>query len=153
MAFTYDPTLFTALDRVRHALGDTVSPGLRDDDTIEALLIAAGTTLEAVAINTTAEGLATASLAESLAMEFAQRPDSYSESGATGSISVSWRERVKGWLELAKRIREQLLLTASVGASAVSSVAAERDCDPASEYLRDWPRWAWARRDRNWYTT
>lgn len=152
MAFSYDPTLYTALDRVRYALGDTVSPGLREDDTIEAKLIAAGTTLESIAINETAEGLATASLAEGLAMEFAQRPDSYSESTATGSISVSWRERVKGLMELAKRIREQLLITASVGASAVSSVAAERDGDPSSEYLREWPRWAWSDRDRTWYT-
>lgn len=122
MAFSFDLALPSAKDRIRLMLGDTVAPGLRQDETIDQMIVAHG------------EAEATARLAEGLAAEYGQKPDSVGLSGDT----YSWRERVKTWLELARRMR-------AIGAAAVSgsiSAAATRGDEPAAEYRRP-DSWVW----------
>lgn len=101
MTASFDIALASAKDRIRFAVADTDVPdgALRQDEQYVAVLSLAGS-----------EDLATAQMAESLAAEFAQKPDSYSESGG---ISVRWSERVKTWLSLASGIRTSL--TAAAG--------------------------------------
>jgi hypothetical protein len=132
--FSYDNTLFTALDRVRHALGDTdIDAPLRDDDTIEAVLILAGGTPDATVV-TEAETIAIIDLASALAVEYARKPDSYSKSGG---ISVTWRERVKAWQTLASTLRTSLVTTISVTEAAATSIGVYRgDETVLSEYVR-----------------
>lgn len=144
MAFSYDNTLFTALDRVRHALGDTdIDAPLRDDDTIEAVLILAGTTPDATVV-TEAETVAIVDLASALAVEYARKPDSYSKSGG---ISVTWRERVKAWQTLASTLRAGLVTTTSVIEAAASSIGVYRGCElVTSEYVREYGN------GRTWFT-
>jgi hypothetical protein len=121
MAWTYDPLLATAKDRVRHAIGDTdVANPLRQDETIAAAISADGETM-AVAI-----------LAEGLAAQYAQEPDSF----GSGSLSVSWRERVKTWLALAERSRSA---AATVAGGLIGVSVLSRDDETVSEYVR--PEW------------
>lgn len=128
MAATYDATLPTAKDRIRSALGDIdIANALRSDEAIVAVVAANG------------EPLATAVLAEGLAAEYAQLPDSLS----TGGTSLTWRERVKWWRELAARIRGELA-TAAVAASAGFTVTTPTNGDDLrAEYHRpygtSWP--------------
>lgn len=122
MAFSYDPALPGALDRIRLALGDTTAPGLRADETIAAMVVAHG------------EAEATARLAEGLAAQFAQEPDALSADGQ----SISWRDRVKTWLELANRMRGIAAAALAVSASA----AATRGDEPDAEYWRP-ASWVW----------
>jgi hypothetical protein len=123
MAFSFDLTLPSTRDRIRLMLGDTVAPGLRQDETIDQMLIAFG------------EAEATARLAEGLAAQYAQRVDSFHSS--TG-MSVSWRDRVSTWLELAKRLRSQ----SGGGPLGSASRAASRGDESVAEYLRP-ASWVW----------
>lgn len=134
MTFSYDPTLTTALDRVRHAIGDTdANAPLRQDDTIAAVLDGVGGS-ETATVATTAETLAIIDLASALAVEFARKPDSFSKSGG---ISVSWRERVKAWQTLASTLRASLATTAAVTGSVAVSLGTYRgDDEVVSEYVR-----------------
>jgi hypothetical protein len=125
MAFTFDSTLPTAKDRMRHLLGDTTSPGLRQDETYLALL------------SQMTEAEATATMAESIAAEYAQQPDSVS---LPGGLSVSWRERVGTLFDLAARIRADV--SASAVQQALITVKTHRQDDTAylvSEYGRPHP--------------
>ena len=93
----FDPTLATARDRVRFALGDTDDANrLLADATIDAVLVLAGTAPTAT-VPTPAEAAAVSVLAGALLREFAQKPTSFSESGG---ISVSWAGRLDAWKAL-----------------------------------------------------
>jgi hypothetical protein len=95
MSFSFSDDLFTALDRVRAAIGDRdIDAQLRSDEEIEAVLIAAGTTADTVEINASAEAAAAMKLAGDLYREYARKPTSYSKAGG---ISVSWGNRVAAW--------------------------------------------------------
>ncbi len=130
MTATYDETLPTAKDRMRLQLGDTeVSPeenALLSDETYTALLVQFVTEPEA-----------TARAAESLALRYAQEPDSVSISGD----SYSWRDRVKSWLELARRLRAGATAAASVVSAAAVVVGVQREEDDLSEYERPEDQW------------
>lgn len=94
MAATYDENLPTAKDRMRQLLWDTdMENVLRPDEEYLARLEGYATETEATAV-----------MAESLAAQFAQEPDSVNTDGT----AVSWRDRVKTWLELAARLRKAL---------------------------------------------
>lgn len=128
--YTYDADNWTATakDRTRSALGDIdvsggVNTALRSDEAITASITASG------------EPLGTALLAEGLAAEYAQFPDSLS----TGGSSFSWRERVKNWLALAKRLRDELAAEAAVAGSNFANREAVRGDEITSEYVR--PAW------------
>lgn len=127
MSATYDSELPTAVDRMRHSLGDIdMAAPLRDDETYEALLA------------TYSETEATAVMAEALAAEYAQQPDSIGDDGTT----ISWRSRVSTWLELAKRLRAALAETTATTNSVMQTVRPSRydDCyDEWAEYVR--PMW------------
>jgi hypothetical protein len=92
MAFSYDETLPTALDRVRHTLGDVTSPGYRPNETIEALLA------------TYPENQTVMILADSLASEFAMKPSNLSSPDG----SITWGERVDQLTQLATRLRLEI---------------------------------------------
>ncbi len=130
MSATFDPTLSAAKDRVRSALGDIdMSEGganaLRSDEAIAAVIAANG------------EALGTAVLAEGLAAEYAQLPDSISDSGT----SLTWRERVKWWRDLAARIRGDLAAAAVVTTSGFVAIAPQAWGDEIqAEYVR-FARW------------
>lgn len=94
MAAEYSDNLPTAKDRMRHILGDTdMENALRQDEEYLALLAGYATETEATAV-----------MAESLAAQFAQEPDSVNTDGT----AVTWKDRVKTWLELATRFRNAL---------------------------------------------
>lgn len=126
MVASYDPSLTIARDRVRLVLGDTdTAAPLRPDATYDA------------AISDLGEAGATAYLAEGLATQYAQEPDSY---GEAGGITVSWRDRVKAWLELAKRTRESMGATdAAISAATTSRTPVRAGTLPEAEYVR--PGW------------
>lgn len=122
MGFSFDLTLPAKRDRIRLMLADTVAPGLRQDETIDQMLIAFG------------EAEATARLAEGLAAQYAQKPDSISDDDG----SFTWRDRVSTWLELAKRLRSQ----SGGGPLGSASRAASRGDETQAEYLRP-ASWVW----------
>lgn len=96
--FTYDSSLPTPRDRMRHMIGDTDAKNpLRFDESYDAML--------AFWEN---ETLATAKIARALASEFAQK---FSTVNIQGGPSVSYSDRVKTWLALADK------LEAAVGSS------------------------------------
>lgn len=103
MSASYDPTLTTALDRMRLRLGDTdVEPeedALAPDETYLALLSLQG------------EALGTATLAESFAARFGQEPGTVTVGGDT----ISWKDRVSTWLELAARLRKDAAAVVAAG--------------------------------------
>jgi hypothetical protein len=118
---------------VRFNLGDTtVEPetsALLSDETIEALVTDHG------------ETMATIVAAESLATRFGREPDSVSLSGKT----VSWRDRVKAWFELAARLRAALGLEAAATSNGASTVTTLRpdDVERRGEYYREeWVGWS-----------
>ena len=126
MTATFDNTLPAALDRMRFALGDVdVAVALEQDETYAANLALHG------------EQLAIAVMAEALAARFAQDPDSFQ----TGSLAVTWRERVKTWLALANRIRAEL---SAVSGALAGALTGTRGDETTSEYVRS--------ADRNWWT-
>jgi len=111
---TYDPTLASARDRLRFALGDTDA----------AAPLEADTTYDA-AISWHGEAGALRAMAEGLASRFAQKPDRISD----GDFSVSWGERVRAW---------RALTTGSAGTGAAGTVQATRGEVVTSEYVRTW---------------
>jgi len=124
VAWSYDPGLPSAKDRVRLAVGDTDGANpLRQDETINALVLAHG------------EAEATAKLAEGLATQYAQQPDSVD----LGGLAVTWKDRVKAWLELAARTRDEAAATAAAAGGATASLATTRGEELAAEYRR--PEW------------
>lgn len=119
MVATFDPNLPTAKDRIRRLLGDAdVANALRQDEDYVAAIALYPDEAEAAAF-----------VAEGLAAEFARRPDSISDEGT----SLRWGERVKTWLELAKR------LTATAAGEAGVIVIERADAAEQSEYWR--PYW------------
>lgn len=97
MAASYDPTLPTIRDRIRHTLADTnMTTPLRQDEEYEAV----------IGLHTEWK-LAAADMAESLANQFAQEVDTFGESGG---VSVSWKERVGAWQATARRLRAEVAL-------------------------------------------
>ena len=111
---TYDPTLASARDRLRFALGDTnVAAPLEADTTYDAAIAWHG---EAGALRAMAEGLAS---------RFAQKPDRISD----GDFSVSWGERVKAW---------RALVSGSGAPGTAGTVQATRGDEVTSEYVRTW---------------
>lgn len=130
MAATYDNTLPTAKDRIRHQVADTdMANPLRPDEEYLAALANAGSA-------TNAEALATLAMAQSLASEYAQLPTTISDDGT----ALSWSDRVKTWLALVSRIEGEVAaakLDTSVN-NKLKTVRARRrdDCDIYSEYYR-----------------
>jgi hypothetical protein len=110
MSFTYDETLATDLDIARFTLGDTDSANVLLSNEHITATIALYTPLN----------VAVALMAEGLAARYAQKPSSV---GLPSGLSVSWSERVKFWLNLAKRLRETGSIT---GASTAFSVPVSR---------------------------
>lgn len=121
MTFSFDPTLATAADRLRRGLGDTVAPGLRSNEEYAATLV-----------RYPDEALALAVMAEGLAVEYAQQPDSISDEGTT----ITWRERVRTWLALAKSARSLTVTTTTT----MTSLGTTREADDTtSQYAA--PMW------------
>jgi hypothetical protein len=89
---SYDDTLPSDLDKVRHILGDTSNDSateLLTDDHIEAMLASYS------------YNIAVAHMAPGLAGRFAQEPDRVT---LPSGLSVAWSERVKYWLGLAAQM-------------------------------------------------
>jgi hypothetical protein len=84
----YDPTLSTARDRVRLAVGDTGSV---------ALLPGGETTYDALIAAATDEAEAVRSAARALAAYYANQPSSVS----SGGESVTWADRIAQWNKIA----------------------------------------------------
>ena len=82
MSFSFDPTLINPIDRIRIALGDTVTPGLLPDETYLSYLATYGT-----------EQQATVYGARALAAYYATQPTSLSSDGS----SISWGQRIQQW--------------------------------------------------------
>lgn len=120
----FDPALGTALSRVRLALGDTSAPFLVPDETVNAALAAASRESQAIA-----------RLARALAVRYAQEPDSLSADGT----SISWRERVKGWLAVAAQADAETGMAEAVIAATASLNARRAGDEPMGEYQR--PTW------------
>jgi hypothetical protein len=111
MSATYDETLPTDLDRVRHLLGDTdVEPeenALRSDEHIVAVL-ASEPSFEAAVIL----------IADGLIAEFGQEPDSVR---LVSGLSVSFRERIAAWQRLVARMERAIALAAAATAQATAA--------------------------------
>lgn len=106
--FSYSELLTSPIDRVRHALGDTVEPGLRSDETYNHLLTSM---TEADVVQTVAAGLVA---------EFSLLPDSIS---IPGGPSVSFRTRLDLWKTLASG---QATAITGGSTSGISSTTPER---------------------------
>jgi osmotically-inducible protein OsmY len=118
MAATFDNTLPTARDRARYQLGDTnVAAPLEQDATYDANLALYG------------DALAIAVMAEALASRYAQQPSSIGSQGD----SIAWGERIRTWLALAQRIRDEQSVSGAAGAG---SLVGTRCDETYSEYLR-----------------
>lgn len=102
--FTYDSSLPTPRDRMRHTLGDTnPSAPLRWDETYDAALV----------YYENDETLATAKLARALASQFGRNPTSVS---VPGGPSVSFSDRVRTWLDTAQALEKAAKETSLSGA-------------------------------------
>jgi hypothetical protein len=126
MAATFDQTLPTPKDRMRHLVGDTdMANPLRQDETYLALLVQYS------------ETGATEQMAIALAAQYGQMPDTFSDDGT----AVSWKDRVKTWLELAARMRTALNeMDAKTGAALrVIKPISYCDLENETEYRR--PMW------------
>lgn len=106
----YDPTLATAIDRVRFAVGDTAATPLLPDATYTALIATYG------------ESGAAGQAAGALAVLFAQKPGSVT---LPNGLSVSWASRVSAWQRIASG-------AAGVGAVSFAAGAARGDGYAAS---------------------
>lgn len=129
MTATYNNTLLTPRDRIRHAIGDMqftaldTTGALRQDEEYDAVM---GLYLD--------WRIAAAVMAESLASEYAQAPDSFS---ASGDMSVSWKDRISTWLQTARQMRSEVAAESSAtSAYSLVSSAPERDYPIPSEYIR-----------------
>ena len=121
---SYNPALITPLDRVRHLIGDTQAPWLRDDTTILSLLA------------TNSETGTVAILAEGLASEFALQPSNVSIPGGPG---LTWGDRVKRLSDLAGRMRAvEIAASNAVTTARLGSFAPVRGepVDVVPEYQR-----------------
>lgn len=136
MSATYDPTLASALDRVRFAVGDIDvvdtgdgSPALKPDEEYLAVL----------AVEDTEQG-AVATMAMALAAQVMQDPDSYSESGG---ISLKWSERIKTWLKISEDAGIRAGTSPTSAGSTQSSRPTRRRNPDCPEYRRpdSWPFW------------
>lgn len=129
---TYNPDLLTALYRVRFAVGDTTvadDAAIKPDEEYLAVIAAEDS-----------EEAAVATMATALAAQVMQDPDSYSESGG---ISLTWKDRIKTWLSIAKDATARAE-TAVAGAGETTSSRATRHSGPVrAEYSRpeNWPFW------------
>jgi hypothetical protein len=102
---TYDPTLLSALDRLRFLLGDTdTAAALLPDETYTAMLASKGAD----------ETLAAIALADALIARFAQLATRKSVDGAGGAGSVEYGNRLAAWRELAARLRKEVTQAAIV---------------------------------------
>jgi len=122
--FTYDSSLPTARDRMRHMLGDTDAANpLRYDESYDAML----TYFEN-------ETLATAKMARALASEFAQK---FSSVNIQGGPSITYSERVKTWLALADKLEAAVGSSGGVGiGTSYSGTVLRRTIVEESEYGR-----------------
>lgn len=128
---TYDPTLATALDRVRFAVGDV---DVEDDAAIKP-----DTEYDAVILANDSEQGAIAEMARALAAQVMQDPDSYSESGG---ISIRWGERIKTWLALADTASARAEASGA-GAGMTMGSRATRGATLLPEYGRWHGSWPW----------
>lgn len=125
MTATFDATAQTDKDWIRRQIGDAIGlpdGALRQDEEIYAVLVR----------HDGDKFLAMAELAAGLAVEFAEKPDSFSESGG---VSVRWGERVKQWNAVALIGRTQAALSTS--GMAVSLATTRGGDDGTSEYVRE----------------
>lgn len=125
--FTFDSTLPTPRDRVRHLVGD-VDPTnpLRFNETYDAMLD----------YYDGDEAAVTAKIARALASELARQPSSVS---IPGGPSVSYADRVKALQDIATKFES--VTVSSSGGTATSMVASRpgmNDVDTTGEYRRDW---------------
>lgn len=123
MPATFDPQLTKVRDRLRFLIGDTdLAAPLLDDVTYDAAL--------ALYPDWRSAG---ADLAAGLASRYAQEPDSIAISG---EITLSWRNRVQRWTQLAAT---WTALVAADG-SGLQSIGPSRDVPEDPEYVRGcWP--------------
>lgn len=123
---SFNPTLMTAIDRVRFAVGDVQSAELLPDDTYAAIL--AGFDGD--------ERKTTLQIAEFLIVRYAQEPDKVDLDG--GKTSAAWSERIKAWRRLADQIRAefaQAVVTTQGGGAGTRRVS-RFDDGRGSEYRR-----------------
>ena len=92
MTCSFDPELPTARDRVRSLIGDTSATCNIPDESIDTYLAA------------DTEAVATAKVARALANLFALQPSSVN---IPGGPSISWSDRVRALMDLAKRIEDE----------------------------------------------
>jgi hypothetical protein len=108
MSQTYNELLPTARDRARHALGLTnvtsAAAAIYSDEHIDAVLARAGSEAAGIAV-----------LADALVQKYAQKPDSVR---LTSGLTVSWKERIDAWRELAQRMRARTAAEAAAAQSA-----------------------------------
>lgn len=106
MAWTYNPALSTAKDRVRLLIGDTdQADGLLSDEEISFLLSSNGGD----------ENLAGAEACEALAAKFARQVDT-----KNGALSVAASQRYRAYAQRASILRERTTMFAEVFAGGLS---------------------------------
>lgn len=119
---SFDESLTTDLDLARFHIGDTSNDSateLLTDDQIEAVL---------GLYTPLAIGIAV--LADGLAIRFAQKPGSVR---LPSGLAVSWSDRVKTWLALAKRLRDTGSLSGSSVAFSRGSTRSDGYSEAAAE--------------------
>jgi hypothetical protein len=122
---SFNPTLASALDRVRFAVGDTnTTAELLPDDTYNALL--AGTSGD--------ETRATVQAADYLVVRYAQEPDKLDLDG--GKTAAEWNERIGAWRRLADRLRGELAAAAAQLQQGARTYSVSRFTPVSSEYSR-----------------
>jgi hypothetical protein len=113
MSATYDETLATDLDRVRHYLGDTdVDPeenALRSDEHIAAVLEGEESLEAAIVV-----------IADGLIAQFGQEPDNVR---LPSGLTVSFKNRIDAWKRLITRMEAKI----ATAISATQQAAATTD--------------------------
>lgn len=105
MTATFDPSLDTALDRVRFTVGDVVVASAEvQDETYLALLTA----------NAEDENKAALAVADYLILFYGRQPDSVE---VTGAVKVAWKYRLAALEQIAARLRA---ITGAPGAAATT---------------------------------
>ena len=119
MAFSYNPALPTARDRLRWALGDTdAEEPLMDDVTYNAVLTANGQD----------EALSKISIAAALVAQYSREPDRVRKDDGT---EVSWKDRLAGWRAIAN---STITSPASASGGGFNVRRAQRFEDSGAEY-------------------
>lgn len=98
--FHYDPGLADAISRTRDTVGDTAAPGLKPDETYQAMLAAHTTTTtgdDGEPTTTTDEAAAARDMARSLAAWAGTQPDTIADGGSR----LSWTKRIDQWNRIA----------------------------------------------------